>query len=148
MSSAASSTLWRRHDGRRRVSESPCILVVEGDVLIRQPICAYLRECGYLVLEAASTDEASLILNKGKAIVDIILADVNAPGSINGFALAVWLRTNRPAIKVLLAGSVATATAEAADLCEDGPRLTRPYDRQILLDRIKRSLAARSQAGN
>lgn len=120
-----------------------CVLVIDGDVLIRAPICAYLRECGYKVLEAASTDEASDILAKGKMAVDIVLADVKAPGRMSGFAFAVWIRTNWPHIKVLLAGSAATEAAEAGDLCQDGPRLAKPYDQRILLDRIKRSLAAR-----
>jgi DNA-binding response OmpR family regulator len=95
------------------------------------------------VLEAADTDEASAILGSGRIAVDIVLADVKAPGSMNGFALAVWIRKSRPRIRVLLAGSAATEAAEAADLCEEGPRLAKPYDRQILLDRIKRSLANR-----
>jgi hypothetical protein len=62
---------------------------------------------------------------------------------MSGFALAVWIRANWPRIKVLLAGSAATEAAEAGDLCEEGPRLAKPYDQQILLDRIKRSLVGR-----
>ena len=36
--------------------------MVESDVLVRQPIAEYLRQCGYKVIEARDTDEALLIL--------------------------------------------------------------------------------------
>jgi hypothetical protein len=35
----------------------------------------------------------------------------------------------------------------AAELCEVGPTLKRPYDHKLVLDRIKRLLAARAQQG-
>jgi CheY-like chemotaxis protein len=40
------------------------VLVLDDDVLVRMPICQYLRDCGYRVLEAASADEATVILQK------------------------------------------------------------------------------------
>ena len=40
----------------------PCILIVEQDVLVRTPLAEYLRECGYLVLEASSAGEANRTL--------------------------------------------------------------------------------------
>jgi DNA-binding response OmpR family regulator len=129
------------------VSTTPCILLIEGEILVRQQIAAYLRECGYMVLETGTTDEALLAVEKEGMPVDIVLADVKAPGSIGGFALALKLRTERPFVKVILSGSVATEAAEAADLCEEGPRLAKPYDRQILLDRIRRTLASRERSG-
>src|SRR5260221_10389098 len=103
------------------MSRDPCILMAEPDSLVRQAIAEYLRNCGYRVLEAASTDEALQILNEGKVIVDIVLADANASGELNGFGLARWIRQHRPAIKVLLAGTIAAEANEAAELCEEGP---------------------------
>jgi DNA-binding response OmpR family regulator len=40
-----------------------CILVVEPDLAVRQPLAQYLRECGYKVFEAVDTDEATSILS-------------------------------------------------------------------------------------
>ena len=40
------------------------ILVLDDEVLVRMPICQYLRDCGYRVLEAADADEATAILQK------------------------------------------------------------------------------------
>jgi CheY-like chemotaxis protein len=33
------------------------VLVLDDDVLVRMPICQYLRNCGYRVLEAARTSD-------------------------------------------------------------------------------------------
>jgi len=40
----------------------PTILVVEDDVLVRNFAAAYLRECGFDVIEANSADEAIRVL--------------------------------------------------------------------------------------
>jgi len=127
------------------MSGSHCILMVEPDVLVRQPIAEYLRECGYKVVETGNTDEALVVMNAGTMAVDIILADAQAPGKLDGFGLARWMRQNRPSAKVILAGTVANEAKEAGDLCEDGPRLSKPYDPQLLVDRIKRAIATRDR---
>jgi CheY-like chemotaxis protein len=126
--------------------DEPTLLMVESDVLVRQPIAEYLRECGYKVVEAGNTDEAHAILNHGEMKVDIVLSDAQAPGQVDGFGLARWMRANRPEVKVILAGTVAHAAREAGDLCEDGPHLQKPYDPQSLVDQIKRAMAARERA--
>jgi len=38
--------------------ELETILVLEKDILVRQPLAKYLRDCGYRVLEAVDDDEA------------------------------------------------------------------------------------------
>ena len=78
------------------MSGSPYILMVEPDVLVRQPIAEYLRECGYKVVETGNTDEALLIANAGTMTIDVVLADAQAPGKLDGFGLARWMRENRP----------------------------------------------------
>jgi DNA-binding response OmpR family regulator len=59
---------------------------------------------------------------------------------MDGFALAQWMRREKPGLPIILAATPARAADVAADLCESGPLLAKPYDAQILLDRIKRSL--------
>ena len=123
----------------------PCVLIVEADILVRNPLAEYLRQCGYRVLEAVDAAEARQVLSGGTARVDIVLADANgADGS--GFTLAGWIRGNHPAIDVVLAGSVARAAEKAGELCQDGQALAKPYDHQLVLDEIRRLLAARHRA--
>jgi tripartite-type tricarboxylate transporter receptor subunit TctC len=119
------------------------VLILDEDTLVRLPIAQYLRDCGYRVLEAANVDEAMTILHKLDVQVDVMLSDVELRGSMNGFAFAQWARSVRLGLEVVLAASPERATHAAAKLCDDGPMLMRPYDHQIVLERIKRLLAAR-----
>jgi CheY-like chemotaxis protein len=123
------------------------VLVIDDEVLVRMPIAQYLRDCGYRVLEAANADEAMIVLAKSDIQVDVVLCDVEMPGAMNGFGFAKWARTLRPGLSVMLVGTAERAANAAAELCEDGPLLMKPYDQRIVLDRIKRLLAAREREG-
>ncbi len=126
-------------------SERPTLLIVELDVLVRQPIAEYLRECGYRVLECGNTEDALLVVNSEAMTIEAVLANARADGKLDGFGFARWIRENRPGLEVILTGTVANATKEAGELCEEGPHLQKPYDPRRLLDRIKRRLAERQR---
>jgi response regulator RpfG family c-di-GMP phosphodiesterase len=123
------------------------ILVLDGDALVRMPVVQYLRDCGYRVVEATTTEEAIAILQKTDIPVDLVLTEIEIPGSMNGFGFAQWARSVRPELQILLAGTPGRTVQNAAELCEAGPLLMKPYDHKIVLDRIKRLLAARAQQG-
>ena len=123
-----------------------CILVVDCEVIVRHAISAYLRECGYDVIEAATTDEAMTVLGDSSIPVDAVMCDVAAAGSCSGFELSVWTRKERPRLEVILSGSIPATVSAAAQLCEQGPHLARPYDPQAVVDYIKRLLAQRDRA--
>ena len=119
------------------------VLVVEDEILIRMVIADYLRSCGYRVIEAASADEAIVILQHTELEVDVVFSDIEMPGSMDGFELSKWLRANRPGVDVILAGSVARAVDAAAELCDSGP-VPKPYEPQMAADRIRQLMALRS----
>jgi DNA-binding NtrC family response regulator len=121
------------------------ILVVEDDILVRMPIAHYLRDCGYRVIEAANADEATTVLLHQETRIDIVFSDIEMPGSIDGFGLARWIRDHRPGLDVILAGTVSRAVDAAKDLCDAGP-VPKPYESQVVYDRIRRLLAARKRA--
>jgi response regulator RpfG family c-di-GMP phosphodiesterase len=121
------------------------ILVLDGDVLVRMPIVQLLRECGYRVIEAATTDEAVAILQKTNIPVDVVLSEIDIPGSMNGFGFAQWARSVHPELQILLAGTPGRTVRNAAELCEAGPLLMKPYERKVVLDRIRRLLVARAR---
>jgi DNA-binding response OmpR family regulator len=118
------------------------VLVVEDEVLLRLSIAAYLRDCGYRVIEAADADEAVLVLKQPDVDIDVLFTDIEMPGAMDGFGLAQWTRANRPGLDVILAGTAPRAVNAAANLCEDGP-MPKPYESHLVLDRIRRLLAAR-----
>lgn len=119
------------------------ILIVDGDIISRHVIADYLRHCAYAVVEAANTDEAFVALREPTLTIDVILCDVSALGSRNGFELASWVRSNRPELEVRLAAGAEVAAQTAAELCESGPHLARPYEPEAVVDYIKRLRASR-----
>jgi DNA-binding response OmpR family regulator len=125
----------------------PCVLLVDAEDLVRAPLAQYLRECGYRVLEAIDSEEAQRLLSEGSQTVDIVLADIQTLGG-SGFAFAAWVRKNKPGVTVLLAGTIAAAARKAGELCEDEPPIRKPYDHQLVLDRIRRLLAERDRSRN
>jgi DNA-binding NtrC family response regulator len=132
-------------DRNSKPANNRTVLVLDGDVLVRMPVVQFLRDCGYRVVEAANTDEAVAILQKTDIPVDVVLSEIDIPRSMNGFKFAVWARSLRPELKILLAATPERTVRNAAELCEVGPTLKRPYDYKRVLHRIKRLLAARAQ---
>ena len=117
-----------------------CILVVDGDVLVRHAISDYLRHCGYAVVEASSIDEATTVLTQEDLGVDAVLCDADAPGTSNAFEFRVWAKQHHQNVHTALAGNIEAAAQKAAELCEQGPHFSRPYDPQSVVDYIRRLL--------
>ncbi|MEI9987778.1 MAG: response regulator [Aliidongia sp.] len=115
--------------------------------MVRHPLSEYLRECGYEVIEAASSNEAQRISYRRRETGRRRLCRCAGPDN-DGFTFAAWIRENRPEVKVILAGTLAKTVAKAGELCGDGPALTKPYDHQLVLDRIRRLLATKDRGGS
>jgi DNA-binding NtrC family response regulator len=123
---------------------SETVLLVDDDVLVRAPIAAYLRECGYRVIEANSADEAMQLLDHDAGgDIGAVLTDIAMAGERDGFVLAQWIRSRRPGCEVILAGTPARAAGAAGKLCEEGPKLAKPYEPRLVLDHIRQLLARR-----
>lgn len=101
------------------------VFVAEPDILIRVAVAAYLRECGYVVLEGISAADVFTVLSAGRRI-DIVLSDVKLSGRVDGFGLARRLREEYPQIEVLLTSGVARTAKAAGDICDEGP-VAKPY---------------------
>jgi CheY-like chemotaxis protein len=123
---------------------APKLLIVDNDALERSAVAGYLRECGYQVVEAVSAAEAQTVLRAQADDFDIAFVALDLPGSMDGFALAHWIREHAAGMRVLLAATVEKAAKLAGSLCESGPHLRKPYEPQSLLDWIKRLRAPKS----
>jgi DNA-binding NtrC family response regulator len=119
--------------------EPRTLLLVHGDILVRTALAAYLRECGYDVVEAGTTEEAIEALRLDMKF-DLAFLDVQGDEGA-GFQLAQIIRKHRPAVRVVLAAGVPRAAAEAGELCEQGPAQRKPYDHRTLERHIRRLLA-------
>jgi DNA-binding response OmpR family regulator len=124
------------------------VLVVDGEVLVRLAIAAYLRDCGFRVIEASGADEARAVIGSQIAAIDVALIGLGAGAEpAEGFALARELRQARPGVEVVLAATPARAAHAAGEICEQGPMLARPYEPQLVIDRIRRLMARRRPPG-
>lgn len=77
----------------------PALLVVEDEVLVRILLADELGEHGYAVIEAASADEDLL---RSGIVLDFVATDMHMPGTLDGIALARQVRTEFPALKVIM----------------------------------------------
>jgi CheY-like chemotaxis protein len=95
----------------------------------------YLRTCGYRVLEAGGDRAQGRCAHRG------VFNDVQMPGEMDGWALARWVRRERPEVRVILTSGLLRTTESAGDLCEEGPLLQKPYSHIELEHRIRLLLA-------
>ena len=77
------------------------VLVVDDEMWIRLDIAEELRARGLTVMEAVHADEARDVLAAVRDI-DIVITDVQMPGSMDGIALARFINVHRPATKVIV----------------------------------------------
>ena len=77
-----------------------CILVVEDEFLIRMMLADDLRDAGYQVIEASNADEALEVLRG--LTPDVIISDVNMPGSVDGMGLLESVRETSPELPVII----------------------------------------------
>ena len=110
------------------------IVVAEPDILVRMVIAAYLRHCGYRVIEAVSADEVMSVLTSD-VTVEVVFAEIRGLGATDGFALARHLREAYPHIDVILTSGVVASADKAAELCDDGV-LKKPYQPEEVVRRI------------
>lgn len=123
------------------IGDPQCVLIADSEVLVRNALAEYLRDCGYRVIQAATSEEVIEVFRHGTIVPTAVLCDAALSGTMNGFELRGWLRENAADVRVALAGNVDKAAQAAGKICDDGPHLKRPYDPQAVAEHIKRLLA-------
>lgn len=113
------------------------VLVVEDEVLVRIMVAEELRNCGYVVIEAANADEALAVLHS-KVPIGLLLTDVRMPGAIDGLELARRVRSERPEMKVVIASGQMPDVASSVPV--DG-FFNKPYDFKGLIAHIEALIA-------
>jgi CheY-like chemotaxis protein len=113
------------------------VLVVEDEVLIRLMLADSLRDAGCEVVEAASADEALVVLDAAAAM-DVMITDVRMPGRADGLQLASRMRVEHPELKIIVTSGQASGDCGHAD-----GFLLKPYGLAEIVERV-RCLAARA----
>jgi two-component system cell cycle sensor histidine kinase/response regulator CckA len=116
---------------------SGTILFVEDEDSIRMLGARILRRHGYTVLTARHAEDALTLASQPGAI-DLLLTDIMMPG-LNGRALAIQLRRERPALKVLFTSGYSEVADELQD--DDSAFVQKPYTPERLAREVGRMLS-------
>ena len=94
------------------------ILIVEDDVLTNEYLEFILQQAGYEVVSAASADEAVALLEDHDD-VQLIVTDINLPGTMNGLKLAAAVKARRPEMNIIIVTGYGAPplTLRAAPIC-------------------------------
>jgi len=122
--------------------DTPAVLVVEDEPLLRLFVAELLLDAGFRVIEAASAAEALTILNAGLNVV-VVLADVDMPPGMSGYELAHEVHRNWPRVEILITSG--RRWPEEGDLPAGAAFLAKPCPNDALLLHV-RSAVERANA--
>jgi CheY-like chemotaxis protein len=105
-------------------AKRPAVLIVEDDFLIRMHAAEMIADAGFDVVEAASADEAILLLEV-RLDITVVFTDIQMPGSMDGLKLAAAIRGRWPPIKIVATSGL--VDVRRVDLPEGGRFLLKPY---------------------
>ena len=111
------------------------IMVVEDDSLLREALSLMLQDFGYSVVDAEDADEAISVAVKSVDRVDLVFADVDIPGALDGNGLAAWFTRYAPQVPVILTSGKVSAVGAGRHF------LAKPVDDNELLRRIDELLS-------
>lgn len=114
------------------------ILLVDDEDLVRLSTADMLSETGFVVIEAASAEEALLVLRSG-ANISAVVTDHLMPG-MTGVDLARIVKETWPHTPVLIVSGYAESEGIAPDL----PRLSKPFRKSDLTGSLVSLIETRS----
>jgi CheY-like chemotaxis protein len=107
----------------------PVLLVVEDEVLIRLSVSDFLRNEGFIVIEAGSAREALIVL-QARSDISLVVTDVHMAGALEGLDLIREIRRSFPAVKIITASAYQIGEPVEATIMK-------PYSLDSLLSVIK-----------
>jgi len=124
------------------LTSSPCILVVEDEVLIAEVISRYLRQEGYQCASFA-TDYEEALQQITAMQPDLVLLDIRLRGSQTGIDVAMWMRTQQLNIPfVFLTSQTDKRYLDMAKQTYPAGFLVKPIQRETLRTTIEIALHA------
>jgi len=115
------------------------VLVVEDEVLIRLDMVDCLEEAGFEVETAATAGQAIRILER-RDDIQLILTDVDMPGTMDGLKLAAYVRDRWPPIKIIVTSGHVSVAPER--IPAGGRFFSKPYDRPKIAEAIRDMIQA------
>ena len=110
------------------------IVIVEDDVLANEHLEFILQQAGYEVFSATSADEAAELLDDHED-VQLLVTDINLPGTVDGLKLAAAVKARRPEMNIII------TTGYSAPKDEEIPQgslfLPKPYNAQKMIEAVR-----------
>jgi DNA-binding NtrC family response regulator len=108
------------------IDRSCAILIVDDEPEFRGDLLDFLEAHGYQVFAARDAAEAIRLLQL-HAEIELLVADVVIPGSVNGFDLATAAGRMRPGLKVVYMSGYAAADLIGAAMSKPPVILRKPF---------------------
>ena len=119
------------------------VLVAEDEEMVRGIMARTLRECGYVVLEAADGPEALRTVQESERPISLIVADVVMP-RLGGRELGARLAKIRPDIPILYTSGYTGMDVIRRGLLDEGREfLQKPLAPEALARKVRQMLDAR-----
>ncbi len=120
-------------------AHKPTVLVVEDEPLVRMCAVDMFEDAHFEVVDAANADQALQIL-EARRDIDVLFTDINMPGKMDGFGLALEVEARWPAVHLILtSGKVAL---ERGSIPGHGRFVAKPYTAEALARVVTDALAA------
>jgi CheY-like chemotaxis protein len=110
------------------------ILTVEDEFLISEYLRGILESAGHRVIATFDADEAIDVLERLRDI-ELVITDVNMPGSMDGLRLAAAIRDRWPPIHLIVVTGV--APPRRSDLPSGSLFIPKPYRPAEILSAVQ-----------
>ncbi|WP_230482157.1 response regulator [Sphingomonas sp. Leaf21] len=120
------------------------ILIVEDQPLLLLHVQFALEDAGYVVIQAASADDALVALARHPEI-RAVFTDVAMPGSLDGAALATSIHRSHPHVAVLVTSGEQSYVPD--DLPEGVRFVSKPYTGHDIIRLLSEELASGARTG-
>ena len=119
------------------------VLVVEDQPIIRLNALDAVMCAGFEALGARDADEAVKIL-EARHDIRLVFTDVEMPGSMNGIELAYYIRSRWHEVHLIVTSG--RMFVNESDLPPSSKFFAKPYDEEIIVAEMKRTLSANDVA--
>jgi two-component system, response regulator PdtaR len=110
------------------------ILMVEDEVLASEYLEFVLQRAGYEPIPAASAEEALAVLEHRRD-VELVVTDINLPGTMNGLQLAALVRGQWPAINIIVVTGYSSPRSE--DIPTGSLFVPKPYSAEKIIEAVR-----------
>ncbi|MBV8094990.1 MAG: response regulator [Acetobacteraceae bacterium] len=120
-------------------TDTPHVLLVEDEFLIRLTLAEALQDAGFVVSEAETGEQALAVLRDG-ADVGVLLTDIQLPGKMSGLELAQAARQSRPSLRVIYVTG-RPDTVAGTNTSSREALITKPYLPSEVISTVRRLVA-------